>query len=538
MEKSALLSVYNKTGIEDIARFLIKTGYSIISTGGTFAALIEAGVKVSEVSRYTGADEILDGRIKTLHPKIHSGLLARRKNKYDMEFLEQNHINSIDVVVVNLYPFAEKMEEGLPLINLVDFIDIGGPAIIRAAAKNYEDVVVISDPGEYPLIMDEWRKNGELCISTRRRLAGRAFALCSVYDDAISTRFLKNMDKRSPAAQENGLDSRGGMSSIFENTALPRPRGSDLPDRLELAYRKEGELRYGENPHQRAAWYLPTAQSNFGALSGFIQHQGKDLSFNNLRDLDAAWRAVSEFEQTACVGVKHAAPCAAALGISTLDAWEKTWASDSLSLFGGIVAFNDLLDEKTAFSLVENFLELITAPKITLEALEVFKTKRNLRVLTIRRPPADKWEFVSIDGGICFQEVDCDFTPVDEWTYPTRVKPTSNQLEDLNFALRVAKHVKSNGIVVAAAKKTLGIGTGQPNRAGAVELALKGRELQGAVIASDAFFPFSDSIRIAGLAGIGAIAQPGGSIRDREVITLCDELGIAMAITGRRHFRH
>jgi len=536
VEKIALLSVYDKTGIVDIARFLIEAGYSIISTGGTFAVLVEAGLEVGEVSKYTGADEILDGRVKTLHPKIHSGLLARRENKRDMEFLEKKHINPIDVAVVNLYPFIEKAEEGVSLTNLVNFIDIGGSAIIRAAAKNYDDVVVITNPSEYPLIMDEWQENGELLISTRRRLAGRAFNLCSAYDDAVAARLLEDMGAQ--AAVGNAARSRECEKSIPDVSAEPRLKEGDLPDRLEFTYRKGSELRYGENPHQRAGWYLPAAQSSSGALSELIQHQGKALSFNNLRDLDAAWRTVSEFEQTACVGVKHAAPCAAALGTSTLDAWEKTWASDSLSLFGGIVTFNDRLNEETATSLVGNFLELVAAPEITLGALEVFKERKNLRVLTIQQPPTGRWEFVSVDGGICLQEVDCSAAPAEEWEYPTRVKPTSNQIEDLSFAMRVVKHVKSNGIVVAAAKKTLGIGTGQPNRVGAVELALKGRVFRGAVIASDAFFPFDDAIRIAGPAGIRAIVQPGGSIRDQEVIAACDELGIAMAITGRRHFRH
>lgn len=538
MKKIALLSVYDKTGIVDIARFLMEIGHSIISTEGTFAALVAADVKASEVSKYTGADEILDGRVKTLHPKIHSGLLARRGNRHNMEFLEQNQIDPIDVVVVNLYPFVEKAKEGLSLVDLVDFIDIGGPTIIRAAAKNCDNVVVISDPGEYSATINEWRENGGLCISTRRRLAGKAFALCSAYDDAIAARFLKSMDAQADITPGNGSESCGSIVSISDRGAAPKPGGNDLPDRLELAYRKESNLRYGENPHQRAAWYLPVTRPNFGTLSEFIQHQGKDLSFNNLRDLDAAWRVVSEFEQIACVGVKHSAPCAAALGTSIFDAWEKTWAADSLSLFGGIVAFNNLLDEETASSLVKHFLELVAAPEITPEALEVFKQRRGLRVLTIPQFPTDRWELIPVGGGICFQESDCDFTPVEEWFYPTRMKPTDEQIEDLAFALRVVKHVKSNGIVVAAAKKTLGIGTGQPNRIGAVELALKGRELRGAVIASDAFFPFDDAIRIAGLAKIGAIIQPGGSIRDREVIAACDESGIAMAITERRHFRH
>jgi len=538
MKRIALISVYDKTGIVDIAGFLIEIGYSVISTGGTLAALMTAGVKVSEVSKYTGADEILDGRIKTLHPKIHAALLARRKSNHDMEFLQQNCIDPIDVAVVNLYPFIEKAEEGLSLTNLVDFIDIGGPAIIRAAAKNCDDVVVISDPNEYPAIINEWRESGELCISTRRRLAGRAFTFCATYDNAIAARFLKDMNEQAAAIQEKDSGSRGFMTSISDYATVTKPRSSDLPDRLELSYKKERELRYGENPHQRAACYLPLERSDFGALSEFIQHQGNELSFNNLRDLDAAWRTVFEFEQTACVGVKHASPCAVALGVSALDAWEKTWAADSLSLFGGIVAFNGLVDEKTASSLVGHFLEVVAAPKLTLGALEVFKKRRKLRVLTIQGPPADRWEFAPIDGGICLQEVDRGFRSAEEWTYPTRVKPTDDQIEDLAFALRVAKHVKSNGIVVASAKKTLGIGAGQPNRIGAVELALKGRKLRGAVIASDAFFPFADAIHIAGSAEVGAIVQPGGSIRDREITAACDELGIAMAITGRRHFRH
>ncbi len=505
MAKLALLSVYDKTGIVEFARFLITSGLSLLSTGGTYKALKEAGIEVTEVSEYTGAQEILDGRVKTLHPKIHGGILGRRDDESHIKTMEEQSIDPIDVVVVNLYPFFEKSGEGLNMDKLVEFIDIGGPTMIRAAAKNYTHVAVISDPSDYEEIVAEWKTDGGLGLPTRRHLAGKVFALTGAYDSAVSASLL-------------GTDK--------------------APTWLSSSYKKVSNLRYGENPHQRAAWYIPSSSAAFGALSDLVQHQGKELSFNNLRDLDGAWRSVSEFDELACVGVKHAAPCGVALGTTTLNAWERARDADSVSIFGGIVAFNRVVDEDAASSLAELFLEVIAAPGYSDAALKVFQKKKNLRILTINRPAADKWEALPVDGGICLQEVDRGFAPESDWTVPTKIKPTENQMADLAFAWKVVKHVKSNGIAVASGRSTLGIGTGQPSRVGAVKIALEGIDCAGAVLASDAFFPFDDAVTTAVAAGISAIIQPGGSKRDSDSIRACNEAGITMVFTGRRHFRH
>lgn len=505
MSKRALLSVYDKTGIVDFARFLIGTGHSLLSTGGTFKVLSDAGLEVTEVSDYTGAEEILDGRVKTLHPKIHGGLLGRRDNENHIKVMKAQGIDPIDVVVVNLYPFFEKSGEGLPMEELVEFIDIGGPTMIRAAAKNHVHVAVVSDPADYESLMSEWKTDGGLGIATLRRLAGKVFALTGAYDSAVAKSFL-------------------GME--------------EAPEWFSSSYKKSANLRYGENPHQKAAWYVPSSTAAFGALSDMVQHQGKELSFNNIRDLDGAWRAVSEFDELVCVGVKHAAPCSAALGDTVLEAWEKAREADPVSIFGGIVAFNREVDEAAASSLSELFLEVIAAPGYSDSALELFKKKKNLRVLSIRRPSADRWEALPVDGGLCLQEVDRDFVPSSEWTVPTQKKPTAEQMNDMTFAWKVVKHIKSNGIVLASGEKTTGIGTGQPNRVGAVKIALEGTDSRGSVLASDAFFPFDDAVKTAAAAGVKAIIQPGGSVRDADSIKACDEAGIAMVFTGRRHFRH
>ena len=503
----ALLSVYDKTGIVDFARFLAEKGLSLLSTGGTYRALSDAGLEVTEVSAYTGADEILDGRVKTLHPKIHGGLLARRDDEGHLAAMAERGIEPIDVVVVNLYPFFEKSGTGLEIPELVEFIDIGGPTMIRAAAKNHAHVAVVSDPGDYAAVMEEWEADGGLGEDTRRRLAGKVFALTGAYDSAVARSLL----------------------------------GDDEPPLwLDTSYRMASRLRYGENPHQRAAWYVPSSSASFGALSDFVQHQGKELSFNNLRDLDGAWRTVNEFDGTACVGVKHAAPCGVALGDGPLDAWERARDADPVSIYGGIAAFNRPVDAETAQSLCGLFLEVIAAPGYEEEALERFSKKKNLRVLTMKRPPSDRWEALPVDGGICLQEADLGFAAENEWTVPTKASPAPEQLKDLAFAWRVVKHVKSNGIALASGAATVGIGTGQPNRVGAVRIALEaaGGKAKGAVLASDAFFPFDDAVKAAAEAGITAIIQPGGSVRDEDSVKACDEAGIAMVFTGRRHFRH
>ena len=507
MAKRALLSVYDKTGIVDFARFLIDTGHSLLSTGGTFKTLSEAGVPVTEVSEYTGADEILDGRVKTLHPKIHGGLLGRRDDEKHLATMAEQNIDPIDVVVVNLYPFFEKSGQGLPLDELVEFIDIGGPTMIRSAAKNHAYVAVVSDPGDYDALIEEWKKNDGLSHATLRLLAGKVFALTGAYDSAVAKTLLGD---------------------------------DEAPEWLSTSYKKSMDLRYGENPHQKAAWYVPSSGAEVGALSDFVQHQGKELSFNNLRDLDGAWRAVSEFDDLACVGVKHAAPCGVGTGVSTLQAWEKARNGDPVSIFGGIVTFNRKVDEETAASLAKLFLEVIAAPGYSDAALSIFAGKKNLRILSLKRPAGDRWEALPVDGGFCLQEVDRSFTPRKEWTVPTQVKPSEYQLNDLDFAWRVVKHVKSNGIALAKDGATVGIGTGQPNRVGAVNIATAAADKKavGAVLASDAFFPFDDAVKSAASAGISAIIQPGGSVRDEESIKACNEAGIAMVFTGKRHFRH
>lgn len=516
MEKRALISVYDKTGAAEIAGFLIDRGFSLISTGGTRLALEEAGLAVEDVSNCTGADEILGGRVKSLHPAIHGGILARRDDPGHMRELTERGIVPIDVVVVNLYPFLEKSGENMPPDELLEFIDIGGPAMIRAAAKNHPHVAVISSPGDYPGVMDEWRAEGRLSSRTRRRLAAEVFALTAAYDAAIAA------------------------SLASESQSSETPAAPEAPERLTFSYRKADTLRYGENPHQSAAWYVPAASSAFGALSDLVLHQGKPLSFNNLRDLDAAWRAVSEFEFPACIGVKHAAPCGAALASSPAEAWTRTRDADPVSIFGGVAAFNREVDQQTADLLMDIFLEVIAAPAYTPGALDRFSRKKNLRVLTLERPPADQWEALPVDGGICLQTADRGFLPPSEWSVPTRIRPTEEQQGNLEFAWRVVKHVKSNGIVLAARRAVAGIGGGQPNRVGAVNLAVSaaGEKARGAVMASDAFFPFGDAVEAAARAGITAVIQPGGSLRDEDSIKACDEAGIAMVFTGRRHFRH
>ena len=508
MRKLGLISVYDKTGIVELARFLVEKGCSLLSTGGTYGVLTEAGVPVSEVSDYTGTDEILDGRVKTLHPRIHGGILGRRDDKAHQAAMAERGMDLIDVVVVNLYPFVERSADGLPMDELLEFIDIGGPAMMRSAAKNHNHVTVLSDPADYAPLMDEWRvTDGQLPLETRRRLAAKVFALTSTYDAAIA------------------------QSLLAED---------ETPSLLSRSFRKAADLRYGENPHQQAAWYVPASPSAYGALSSLQQHQGKELSFNNLRDLDGAWRAVSEFDTSACVGVKHAAPCAAALGDTPLDSWTRAREADPVSIFGGIAAFNREVDEETASSLCSLFLEVIAAPGYSRDALAVFKKKKNLRVLTLSRRPSDRWEALPVDGGVCLQTVDRDFSPESEWMVPTRTKPTARQMADLAFAWRVVKHVKSNGIVLAADGVTVGIGSGQPNRVGAVDIAAAaaGVKARDSVMASDAFFPFGDGVKAAVEAGVKAIIQPGGSVRDKDSIQACDEASICMVLTGRRHFRH
>lgn len=499
--KRALLSVYDKTGIVDFAKFLIKHGVEIISTGGTYRHLKENNIPVTEVAEITKAPEMLDGRVKTLHPVIHGGILAIRDNEKHMATLKERGIETIDMVVVNLYPFFKKVNEDISFEAKVEFIDIGGPTMLRSAAKSFKDVVVISDIEDYKVVMEEMEK-GEVTFETRKRLAGKVFNLTSAYDAAISN-FL--------------LDE-------------------EMPKYLSLSYEKAMSLRYGENPHQKAAYYVSTTED--GAMKNFKQLNGKELSFNNIRDMDVAWKVACEFNQPACCGLKHSTPCGAALGKDVHEAYVKAYECDPVSIFGGIVALNREVDEATAKEMVKIFLEIVIAPSFTPEALEVLKTKKNLRVIECRIKPADKLNMVKVDGGILVQDEDLVFSG--EYKVVTDAKPSEEQMSDLEFGMRIVKHVKSNAIVVAKDKMAIGIGNGETNRIWPTNQAIEraGDRVEGAILASDAFFPFRDVVDSCAKAGIKAIIQPGGSIRDKESIDACNENGIAMVFTGMRHFKH
>lgn len=503
MQKTALLSVSDKTGIAEFAKFLQSKNYRLISTGGTFKHLVDNGVDVKEVNTLTNFPEILDGRVKTLHPNVHGGILARRSNENDMKTLEEKGIDTIDMVVVNLYPFFENAQKELELSELAEFIDIGGPTMLRASAKSFFDVTVVSDPADYELVKSEMEKDGETSFETRKALAGKVFNLTSAYDAAISQKLLE--DK--------------------------------FPPYYTISYKKNMDLRYGENPHQSAAYYTET--TNFGALKDFQQLQGKEMSFNNIRDLDLAWKVVCEFEQTACCAVKHSTPCGVAISENLLDAYQKAHDCDPISIFGGIVAFNEKVDKATAEKCNEIFLEIVVAPEFDADALEVFKNKKNLRVIKINSDLGDKMHMVQVDGGLLVQDADLQIS--DNLKTVTEKAPTQEQLSDLDFAMKVIKHVKSNAIVVAKDKQALGVGTGETNRIWAAQQAIERameKETEGLVLASDAFFPFRDVVDFAAEKGITAIIQPGGSMRDQESIDAANEHGIAMVTTGMRHFLH
>lgn len=503
MQKTALLSVSDKSGIADFAKFLQSKDYRILSTGGTFKHLQENNIAVEEVSSVTNFPEILDGRVKTLHPNIHGGILARRSNENDMKTLEEKGINTIDMVVVNLYPFFENADKDLELSELAEFIDIGGPTMLRAAAKSFFDVTVVTDKNDYAKIQEEIEKEGNTTFETRKNLAGKVFNLTSAYDAAISQKLLD--DK--------------------------------FPPYYTISYKKEMDLRYGENPHQEAAFYTNTIQK--GALKDFEQLQGKELSFNNIRDLDLAWKVVCEFEQTACCAVKHSTPCGVALDDNLLTAYQKAHDCDPISIFGGIVAFNKKVTKEVAEKCNEIFLEIVVAPEFDAEALEVFSKKKNLRVIKINSALSDKMHMVQVDGALLVQDADLKLS--EEHKVVTKVAPTAEQLSDLDFAVKVIKHVKSNAIVVAKNKMAIGVGTGETNRIWAAQQAIERaheQEKEGLVLASDAFFPFRDVVDFASKNGVVAIVQPGGSIRDNDSIEAADEHGIAMVTTGVRHFLH
>lgn len=499
--KRALISVFDKNGILEFANFLVNHGVEIISTGGTYKHLKENGVPVIEVAEVTGAPEMLDGRVKTLHPVIHGGILAIRDNAEHMATIKERGISTIDMVVVNLYPFFKKVNEDLTFEEKVEFIDIGGPTMLRSAAKSFHDVVVISDTADYETVMKEMEA-GEITFETKKRLAGKVFNLTSAYDAAISQFLL----------------------------------GDEMPKYLNASYEKLMDLRYGENPHQKAAYYVSTTDT--GAMKDFDQLNGKELSFNNLRDMDVAWRTVCEFTEPACCGLKHSTPCGAAIGKNVYEAYTKAYECDPVSIFGGIVALNKEVDADTAREMVKIFLEIIIAPSFTDEALEVLRTKKNLRVIKCKHTPQDKINMVKVDGGLLIQDEDLSFTT--DYEAVTEKAPSAEEMENLIFGMKIVKHVKSNAIVVVKDMMAVGIGNGETNRIWPTRQAIEraGDKVEGAILASDAFFPFRDVVDECAKAGIKAIIQPGGSMRDQESIEACNEHGISMVFTGMRHFKH
>ncbi|MBU5590537.1 bifunctional phosphoribosylaminoimidazolecarboxamide formyltransferase/IMP cyclohydrolase [Clostridium sp. MSJ-4] len=501
MIKRALISVYDKEGIVEFAGFLKSIGVEIISTGGTLRHLKDNNIEAVDVEEITGFEEMLNGRVKTLHPKIHGGILARREDPSHMDTLKEKDIPLIDMVVVNLYPFFEKYKESISFEEKIEFIDIGGPTMLRSAAKNFKDVVVVTDKKDYEPIMEELKSEREVSYATRKILAGKVFNLTSAYDGAVSQFLLENE--------------------------------VDYPEYINLVYKKSKDLRYGENPHQSAAYYNALLEE--GIMNNIEILNGKELSYNNIKDLDIAFKVVMEFEEPACCALKHNSPCGVALGKDTLESYNKAYSSDPTSIFGGIVAFNRTVDKSTAEKLNEIFLEVVIAPNFEEEALSTLCKKKNLRVIKCNTKPLNNKALVSVDGGLLIQEEDRDL--IKSLEIVTKKSPTEQQLKDMTFGMKVAKYVKSNAIVVVRDGMTLGIGGGQVNRIWAAEEALQ-RGKEGLILASDGFFPFDDVVKEAAAHGIEAIVQPGGSIKDKDSIKACDDLGISMVFTGIRHFKH
>jgi phosphoribosylaminoimidazolecarboxamide formyltransferase/IMP cyclohydrolase len=510
--KRALLSVSDKSGIIEFAKELELLGYQIVSTGGTLNTLLKAGIEAVNISKITGFQECLDGRVKTLHPAVHAGLLAMRDNKEHMSQLEALSIAPIDIVAVNLYPFKATIQKsGVSFEEVVENIDIGGPTMLRSAAKNYKDVYVICDACDYPAVISEL-KSGTSSLDTKYRLMCKVFRHTAAYDALISN-------------------------------YLTEKSGDPFPENITLTFDKKQGMRYGENPTQRAAFYTESLPVN-GSIAQAKQLQGKELSFNNINDADGALAILREFSSPTAVAVKHANPCGVGSADNIFDAFVSAYEADKQSIFSGIVALNRQVDEKLAKILMGLFLEIVIAPDFTPEALSAYATKKNVRLLKLESLNAplcpNTRDMKKVVGGLLIQDIDSTLYDVDKLNIVTKLAPTSEQLKALEFAYKVVKHTKSNAIVISDANKTLGIGMGQPSRIWAAEQALDhaGERARGAVLASDAFFPFSDAVTLAGKYGISAIIQPGGSINDADSIKACDELGIAMVLCGQRHFKH
>ena len=513
----ALISVSDKTGIVDFAKELEKLGIEIISTGGTYKKLKEGNVDVTEVSDLTGFPECLDGRVKTLHPTVHAGILAMRSNPEHMKQLKNLNIDTIDFVVVNLYPFKQTiMKDGVTREECVENIDIGGPTMLRAAAKNYQDVAVITDPADYLVVLDELKKDGQVSLDTKFYLMQKVFEHTSNYD------------------------------TMIHNYIKKERKDESYPNTLSLTFEKVQEMRYGENPHQTGCLYKEVGKCE-GSLVTAEQLNGKELSFNNINDTNGALELLKEFEEPTIVACKHGNPCGVGSAENIYDAWKKAYSADNMSIFGGIVVSNRELTEDIAKEMSEMFLEVIVAPSYTDKALEILKEKKNVRVLllpsiTIKQPEGS-YDFKKINGGLIVQTIDSKL--LDDYEVVTNRAPTKEELEDMMFAWKVVKYVKSNGIALAKSKQTIGIGPGQVNRIWSTKQCMEhAKELisddatKGAVLASDAFFPFDDCVEEAHKAGITAIVQPGGAMRDQLSIDKCNEYGIAMIFTHMRHFKH
>lgn len=515
----ALISVSDKTGIVELAKEFVSLGIEIISTGGTYSKLKESGVPAIEISELTGFPECLDGRVKTLHPIVHAGLLAMRSKPEHMKQLADLNIETIDIVVVNLYPFkATILKDGVTRDEAVENIDIGGPTMLRSAAKNYQDVAVVVDPRDYDTVLAELKADKAVSLDTKFYLMQKVFMHTSNYDTMIAD-YLKK--------QRNDLD---------------------FPETLTMTFEKIQDMRYGENPHQRAAFYREIGKKT-GSLTDAVQVNGKELSFNNINDTNGALELLKEFTEPTVVACKHGNPCGVGSADTIMEAWEKAYAADKVSIFGGIVVANREVTKELAEAMAPIFLEVIVAPGYTKEALEVFAAKKNLRVLELPgiEVPQDEnaYDIKKVNGGIIVQTIDGKLMNQDEIKVVTDRAPSAKEMEDMMFAMKVVKFVKSNGIAIAKDKQSYGIGPGQVNRIWAAKQCFEhAAELigegatKGCVLASDAFFPFDDCVEAAHAAGITAIIQPGGSIRDEDSIKKCNEYGIAMIFTGMRHFKH
>lgn len=511
MKKRALISVSDKRNILSLAKALVEHGYDILSTGGTAKAIREAGINVIDVDDVTKFPEILDGRVKTLHPKIHGGLLAKNTAAHE-EQLKEHKIHRIDMLVVNLYPFQETLaKEEASAEEIIENIDIGGPAMLRASAKNYESVSVVVDPADYELVLKELEENeGEISLETRKAFAAKVFRHTAQYDALIAQYFLEE------------------TKEVF-------------PKQYTVTYEKVQELRYGENPHQEAAFYkeLHAAQTSIAEAK---QLHGKELSYNNIQDANAALEIVTEYEEAAAVAVKHMNPCGIGVGKTLEEAFKRAYDADPVSIFGGIVAVNREVTKDLAEKLHDIFLEIVLAPKFTEEALEILTKKKNIRLLEmkVKKPEEEEMKLTSVHGGLLLQSRDEYEVTEEDFEIVTEREPSQDEIQDLIFAQKAVKHVKSNAIVLAKAGQTIGIGAGQMNRVGAAKIAIEqaGEKAKGSVLASDAFFPMPDTVEAAVAAGVTAIVQPGGSKRDEDSIKVCNDHGIAMVFTKIRHFKH